>query len=232
MNVFIVFAHPEHRSFNGAMLDAAQSALRSSGARVEISDLYAMGFNPVPGRHDFHSTHSSERFSYEEEQWHAHHNDGFREEIKLEQEKLLRADLVILQFPLWWFSMPAILKGWVDRVLAYGFAYGGGRWYDEGVFANKKAMIAVTVGGVETAYGPDGLQGDIDKILYPIQHGILQYVGFQVLQPFIAYSANYADVERRAQVLAEYKKRLEQIDAETPVPPTRISDYDGDLRRL
>src|SRR3546814_1822066 len=52
-------------------------------------------------------------------------------DIALEQEKLLWADALILQFPLWWFSMPAILKGCVERVYAYGFAYGVGEHRSE-----------------------------------------------------------------------------------------------------
>src|SRR3546814_18384746 len=76
-------------------------------------------------------------------------------DIALEQEKLLWADALILQFPLWWFSMPAILKGWVERVYAYGFAYGVGehsdtRWggcYGEGAMAGKRGILIVTAGG-------------------------------------------------------------------------------------
>lgn len=76
-------------------------------------------------------------------------------DIAGEQEKLLWADTVIFQFPLWWFSLPAIMKGWIDRVYAYGFAYGVGEhsdthWgdrYGEGTFAGKRAMLVVTAGG-------------------------------------------------------------------------------------
>src|SRR3546814_4781852 len=93
-------------------------------------------------------------------------------DIALEQEKLLWADALILQFPLWWFSMPAILKGWVERVYAYGFAYGVGehsdtRWgdrYGEGAMAGKRAMLIVTAGGWESHYGARGIHGQIDDI--------------------------------------------------------------------
>ncbi len=82
------------------------------------------------------------------------------EDVKAEQEKLLWADMLILQFPLWWYHMPAILKGWVDRVYAFGFAYGVGErsdthWGDrfgEGTLAGKRAMLFVTVGGWATHY--------------------------------------------------------------------------------
>jgi NAD(P)H dehydrogenase (quinone) len=58
----------------------------------------------------------------------------------------VRADLLILQFPIWWFGMPAILKGWADWVLARGFAYVAGRKYDTGMFRGKTAMVAATTG--------------------------------------------------------------------------------------
>ena len=231
MKILIVYAHPEPRSFNGSMLEAAVATLQSAGHDVQVSDLYAMNFNPVPGRHDFLTAQSEDRFSYEEEQSHAHEKGGFASDIRVEQEKLMWADFVLFQFPLWWFSMPAILKGWVDRVFAYGFAYGGGRWYDQGVFAGKRAMLAVTSGGPETAYTLNGLQGDIERILFPIQHGILQFVGFEVLPPFVAYSANYSEVARREAVLEEFKMRLLALESTPSLPPVVVSEYDESLQR-
>lgn len=105
-------------------------------------------------------------------------------DIAAEQETLLAADAVILQFPLWWFSMPAILKGWVERVYAHGFAYGVGehskrRWgdrYGEGVMSGKRAMLVVTAGGWASHYGPRGINGPIDDLLSPIHHGVLHYL--------------------------------------------------------
>ena len=59
-------------------------------------------------------------------------------------DKLFWCDALILQFPLWWFSLPAMLKGWVDRVFASGGRiYGGGKWYDRGVFAGKRWRTAL-----------------------------------------------------------------------------------------
>ncbi len=231
MNVLIVFAHPESRSFNGSMLEVAVKTLTDLGQHVKVSDLHKMNFNPLPGRHDFDSALSEDWFNYQDEQKHAHAQGAFKEDIKEEHEKLEWADLLLLQFPLWWFSMPAILKGWVDRVFAYGYAYGGGRWYDQGVFGPKRAMLGITVGGPETAYTIGGLQGDMEQILFPIQHGILQFVGFSVLPAFVAYSANYSDVDRRESVLDEFRKHLARIEALEPLPMPLIAEYDESLRR-
>lgn len=231
MNVLIVFAHPESKSFNGSMLATAVETLQRADHAVRVSNLYEMGFNPVPGRHDFGSVLSDDVFSYQDEQKHAHLNEAFAPDLQAEHEKLAWAQFVIFQFPLWWFTMPAILKGWFDRVFAYGYAYGGGRWYDEGVFAGKKAMLALTIGGPESAYTPNGLQGDIRQILFPMEHGILQFVGFDVVPAFVAYSANYADTDRRVVVLEDYRQRLLGLEQAETLPPTRISEFDEDLVR-
>ena len=101
------------------------------------------------------------------------------------QEKLKAADLVILQFPLWWFGLPAMLKGWVDRVMTMGFAYGAGRRYDQGGLKGRRAMLALTTGGPEASYTERGINGPMERILFPIQHGMLYFCGLEVLPPFV-----------------------------------------------
>jgi NAD(P)H dehydrogenase (quinone) len=101
-------------------------------------------------------------------------------------DKLFWCDVLILQFPLWWFGLPAILKGLVDRVFASsGRIYGGGKWYDRGVLAGKRAMIAATIGGPASMYAEHGLNGPIATILFPVNHGILYFTGFTVVEPFL-----------------------------------------------
>jgi NAD(P)H dehydrogenase (quinone) len=232
MRCLIVFAHPEKNSYNGSLHRTAVDALRGAGHEVAVSDLYADGFEAVGGRRDFIGEASPEVFSYHIEQLHAHERGLFSEDLRREQQRLLDAELVIFQFPLWWYGMPAILKGWVDRVFAYGFAYGGGRWYDRGIFRDKRAMLIVTTGGPQSAYGADGLQGPIDSILYPIHHGILQFVGMSVLEPFVAYSADTATDEGRAEVLGRLRTRLTDIPFEAGEAPVRVDEFGPDLRRL
>ncbi len=143
----------------------------------------------------------------------------------LEQEKLLWADSVILQFPLWWFSMPAILKGWVERVYAYGFGYGVGehsdkRWgdrYGEGTLAGKRAMLIVTAGGWESHYGPRGVNGPMDDILFPIQHGVLYYPGFDVLPPFVVYQTGRIDNARYSEIRDALGRRLDTLRDTAPI---------------
>ena len=84
---------------------------------------------------------------------------------------------MIRQFPLWWFGLPSLLKGWVDRVFAMGRTYGGERIYANGVFRGKRAMLSLTTGGPQQAYLQGAFNGDISAILRPIHRGMLQFVG-------------------------------------------------------
>jgi NAD(P)H dehydrogenase (quinone) len=77
--------------------------------------LYAIKFDPAGGPGDLIGREDPSCFRYQREQLHASEKDLFVPELKEEMDKLVWADLVIFQFPLWWFSLPAILKGWVDR---------------------------------------------------------------------------------------------------------------------
>jgi NAD(P)H dehydrogenase (quinone) len=208
MRVLIVYAHEEPRSFNGALKELAVSVLSDAGHEVKVSDLYAMHFNPVGGKDDFTSLKDTEFFKYQLEQSNAMIQGTLKEDIRAEQEKVLWADILILQFPLWWFSLPAILKGWVDRVFAMGFAYGGGHEYDTGIFKGKQAMLVLTTGGAASSYASDGRNDKLSKNLFHIEHGILFFTGFTVLPRFVAWSVARASPEARQRYLNEYRDRL------------------------
>ena len=142
--------------------------------------------------------------------------DGFADNIETEIEKLERCDLMIWQFPLWWFGLPAILKGWVDRVFAMGRTYGGDKLYGNGVFKGKRALLSFTTGGPAAAYVKGGFQGDIYAMLRPIHRGMLQFVGFEVLAPQITYGPVRMDDSQRKQLLTAYAERLKNIADESP----------------
>jgi NAD(P)H dehydrogenase (quinone) len=213
VNILIVYAHPEPKSFNGAMRDVAVETLTAAGHDVVVSDLYAMGFNPVAGPGDMlNEPTNPEHFNLATEQTAAYQSGTTAPDIVAEMEKLKRADFVIFQFPVWWFGMPAILKGWADRVFARGFAYLPGRKYDTGMFKGKTAMVAATTGTSADTYAPDGIDGDVLTVLWPIHNGLLRYSGFDVLPPFVAYMPGRVGEEGRAAYLEAYKKRLGEFD--------------------
>jgi NAD(P)H dehydrogenase (quinone) len=226
MKVFIVYVHPEPRSLNGALKDLALRTLQNQGHQIQVSDLYAMQFNALATRADFLALQCEDVLHYMAEQLHAAETLAFTQDIREELEKLRWAEVVIFQFPLWWFSMPALLKGWIDRVFAMGVVYGGKFGiYDQGGLRGKKALLSVTSGTRATMYSPTGLNGDIERILYPIQHGILYFVGMQVLPPFVAYNVIH-DAQAREQALRDYEQRLLALEATEPIFYHPLSHYD------
>jgi len=203
------------------------AALAAAGHEVVVSDLWAMGFDPVSGRHNFVTVKDPEVFRQQAEEAHAAAHDGFAPEIRAEQDKLFWCDVLILQFPLWWFGLPAILKGWVDRVFASGGRiYGGGKWYDRGVFAGKRAMCSVTIGGSELMYGERGLNGPIGSILFPINHGILYFTGFTVIEPFLVHRVVRITHEERLVHLARYRQRVMGLRSAPTLAFPGLSAYD------
>lgn len=229
MRVFIVHAHPEAKSFNGAMTETAVVSLEAAGHEVQVSDLYAMGFNPVSDRRNFITCQDPTYYRQQAEEAFAAAHDGFAADIQAEMDKLFWCDALILQFPLWWFGLPAILKGWVDRVFASGGRiYGGGKWYDRGVFAGKRAMCALTIGGPASMYADRGLNGPIETILFPINHGILYFTGFSVIAPFLVHAPVRISAAEREAYLEDYRQRVLSLATAPIIAYPRLEDYDAD----
>ncbi len=225
MHILIIFAHPEPRSLSTSLRGIAVRQLEQDGHSVEISDLYAMNWKSNIDRLDFPSFDPKAPLMVPTASSEAFQSGTLTADIVAEQEKLRRADAVILQFPLWWFSMPAILKGWVERVYAYGFGYGVGehtetRWgdrYGEGMLMGKRAMLVVTIGGWAEHYGPRGINGPIDDLLFPINHGILHYPGMDVLPPFVTYRTDRMNEARFQQASQELRQRMKGLFIDAPI---------------
>lgn len=240
MNILLVYAHPEPRSLNGALRDFTIQRLEAAGHVVQVSDLYAMNWKAAIDADDSLHQRAGERFDPALDSLHAFENGLQSPDIAREQDKLRWADAVILQFPLWWFSMPAILKGWVERVYAYGFAYGVGEhsdshWgdrYGEGTLAGKRAMLMVTAGGWESHYSPRGINGPMEDILFPIHHGILYYPGFDVLPPFVVYRTHRIDEASFPATRDALGERLDNLFSTTPIPFRRQNAGDYEIPAL
>jgi len=231
MNTLIVFAHPEPASFSAALKNEALAALTRAGHAVTVSDLYAMGWNPALGPREFeHDRASADFLDLSREQEHAHRNASHADDVRAEQAKVTAADLVLFHFPVWWFGMPAILKGWVDRVFSRGFAYSVGRKYESDHFKGKRAMLCVTTGTASTLYEPDGIDGNLLHVLWPIHNGMLAYTGFTVLPPFVAWMPGRVEADERAAYLAAYGERLAALETTEPLFFHPWSDYDESQR--
>ena len=235
MHALIVHSHPERRSFNATLKDIAVFTLRRLGHRVVVSDLYAEGFDPVEAPRHYEVRADSLRFSALAEQRHASRHGSLPADVRREIARLERADLVILQFPLWWHGQPAMLKGWFDRVFVNGGLYSSTMRYDCGHFRGKRALLSVTSGGPAEAFGPGGRGGDMAQLLWPI-HYSLHYMGFTVLPPFLAHGVQghgyaYQDDDRFAEHLETTKtgwaRRLEKLAQDDPLRFPGWGDWDA-----
>jgi len=228
MKVLLVYAHPEPASFNGALRDIAVTTLTEAGHNVAVSDLYAQGFNPVAGPGDVTVRSNQQVFNLGMEQMHAVRHGALADDVQAELDKLLAADLLLLQFPMWWFSVPAILKGWIDRVFVFGAAYDFGRTWDNGVFAGKRAMLVLTASAPEAAFYPDGRNGDMERVLWPLHAGVLALCGYKVLQPFIAHGIPFVGAAVMQGEQERYRQRLLAIETSKPLyfhPDSAIENY-------
>ena len=232
MKVLIVHAHPEPQSFTAALRDQAVATLEGQGHEVKVSDLYAMQWNPVASAADFSSRENPEYLVYALEQRLGVKKQSIAADIQGELDKLLWADLLILNFPIFWFSAPAMLKGWIDRVLVSGVCYGGKRFYDQGGLAGKKALVTVTLGGREHMFGEGAIHGPLEDMLRPILRGTLAYVGFEVLEPFVAWHVPYISAEARQAFLHSYQQRLEGLADDQPLVFPKLAQFDEALYPL
>ncbi|XP_042689121.1 ribosyldihydronicotinamide dehydrogenase [quinone] isoform X2 [Centrocercus urophasianus] len=177
-----------------------------------------MQFEPRATRNDIVGClHNSNEFSYAVEMTEAYKKGCLSNDLIEEQKKVQEADLLIFQFPLYWFSMPAIMKGWMDRVLVQGFAHDFPNCYDSGLLKNKLAMFSFTTGGTEEMYAKGSMSGDIRYILWPMQHGIMHFCGVKVLEPHICFAPEYVSEEKRKEMLSAWAQRLKTLWKEEPI---------------
>jgi len=239
MNVLWLFAHPERRSLTASLKDAGLRTLAEEGHETRVSDLYAMGWNPVVDAADTRGpeTPPSDRLLVGAEQERAYAEGRLSADILAEQEKLRWADAVVCHFPLWWLGPPAILKGWFDRVLVQGFAFGvrdaAGRTrrYGDGGLAGKRALLVTTIGAREASFGPRGVHGQLDEVLWPLLHGLFWYTGMAALPPYVVYGADrLTDADFPAHA-AELRARLRDLPYTAPLPYRFEAggDYDDEL---
>lgn len=234
MHALIVHCHPEPASFNGALTAVARETLQALGYTVEVSDLYAEGFDPVERAAHYPERADPDRFAALAEQRHASRHGKLPDDVRREIDRLERADLVVLQFPLWWHAQPAMLKGWFDRVFVNGGLYTSTMRYDRGYFRGRRAICSVTTGAPAKACVPGGRGGDIQALLWPVQYS-LYYMGFSVLPAFVAFAVQgagyaYQDQDAFARQLdadkARWRQRLAGVEATPSLAFPGWDDWD------
>lgn len=237
MHTLIVHCHPEPQSFNGSMTRTAVKALEIEGHSVEVSDLYAEGFDPVERREHYQNRRHATHFDILSEQRNAYKTGTLPKDVRREIDRLEKCDLLILQFPLWWHQQPAILKGWFDRVFVGGGLYTSTMRYDKGYFKGKTAICSVTSGAPEATFTANGRGGGrIETLLRPMDFS-LHYMGFRVLPPFLSAEIQNKDFSYMSsdrfelhveKSLARWRQFLKNIDKIEPLAFPGWDDWDGD----
>ncbi|WP_251623586.1 NAD(P)H-dependent oxidoreductase [Odoribacter lunatus] len=175
----VVFCHPNPKSLSAAYRDELKRLTEKSGHRFVERNLYSIGFNPVLGSGDF------EAFGRRE----------MPEDIRTEQEYVKEADLITFIYPIWWTGMPALMKGYIDRVFARGFAYdagaGGGI---KKLLTGKKAIVLNNTGTPYEEYENSGMLQAMRKCS---DVGILEFCGLEVVEHhFFGNIPNATEAER------------------------------------
>lgn len=158
MNHLIIYAHPNPASFNHALLQQVIKA--SEPHSVVVRDLYALNFSPTLNWQELTASFAQE----------------YAEAVAQEHQHWRNADLITLIYPLWWMGFPAILKGYLDRVLTYGFAYQNGEQASLGLLGEKKMQQFVTLGNPTARYAEKGFLTALEQTL---GKGLFEFCGIE-----------------------------------------------------
>lgn len=189
MKQLIIYSHPNPGSFNHAILETARETLTAKGDEVVVRDLYALNFDPVLRGSDFEKLMSGE-------------TPG---DIKTEQDHIRWADTIILIYPIWWVGMPAMVKGYIDRVFTQGFAFSVGANGVEKLLTGKKGVIFNTQGQPGDYYEACGM---FDTLKKTSDFGIFEFCGINITQHSFFCAVPYVDDATRKGYLEEVKRVL------------------------
>jgi len=213
VNSLVVLSHPEPSSFAAALARTAAEVLDGT-----LLDLYREEFDPRLSAADFTERANTERLEPMAEHMHAVETGTLAPDIARHVELLRAADLLVMVQPMWWFSLPAMAKGWIDRTFVNGYAYcypGPPPWL--GPLNEKRALTVFTSSYEASDYGNSGRMRTVEDVLYPLLWGTLAYTGMQVLAPFMAYAADSVDDAARRGYLDELRARLADVESEAPL---------------
>lgn len=232
MRVLIGLAHPEKLSFNAHLAEKSCQTWLGLGHEATVLDLYGEDFESREASWHYSARKDSDRFDPMQEQRHHWHLKKLPAEVERHVSLLFKADAVIIHFPFWWFGAPAILKGWMDRGFVYGGLYKSDMRHENGSMRGKKALLVSTAGSSMQACSPNGRDGDMRLMLWPLMYS-LHYVGFDVLEPYLIHGvrgglvADEANQQRDqlTQRVFEYQAKLACWKDWPSVPFNRNEDF-------
>lgn len=212
----IVYAHPNKASYTGSIKDTIVKNLEESGFECKTSDLYEMKFDPVASKKDFTEIANKSHFNLVMEQ----RSGKFVPELNSEIEKLLWCDYLIMVFPFWWSGMPAIMTGWIDRVLACGKAWDFRNTFENGLLKGKCGLVVTSVGSPDSFYQPGQMQRhSIKRRLAFVNVGTFEFCGMTALEPIHLHasgSKNPDDRSAELNTLAQSMKKLNSLPVMAP----------------
>jgi NAD(P)H dehydrogenase (quinone) len=189
MNHLLIYAHPNPKSFNHAIVQTILEEFRKAGKELPLRDLYAMHFSPVLTATDFSAIQ----------------NGSVGNDVAAEQELIRAADVLIVVYPLWWSGMPAMLKGYIDRVFSYGFAYAINETGGVGLLTGKKVFLVTTTGASREDYEQLDRYRSFEQT---IDSGIFRFSGMEVIDHIYYASVPYVTDEDRKTMLADVRSQV------------------------
>lgn len=186
MKYLIIYTHPNPKSFNHAILETIAGELRKKKKEFKVRDLYKIGFNPILSTKDLLATQ----------------NGAVPKDIKKEQNYIGSADALIFIFPIWWSAMPAMLKGYIDRVFSLKFAYDITEDEVVGLLQGKKVFIVSTTGASKEDYEK---MGAFKMMKMSMDMAIFQFSGMEVLEHKYLSSVPYVSQQDRKKMLKELR---------------------------
>lgn len=189
MKHLIIYAYPHDQGYMSAILESVKEGL-GKNELCEVIDLYQETFNPT--------------LYFDKE--HKRRDLQYNQEMKQYREKILWADQLIFIFPIWWSGMPAILKGFIDRVFTKGFAYGFDGILMKGYLKNKSAWI-ITSYDAPFFYGRF-LQQDYGSVL---KNQILKSCGVSPIRQDVLPNIKGSTIQKRVKFLEKIKVRATKM---------------------
>ncbi|MFT3980554.1 MAG: NAD(P)H-dependent oxidoreductase [Ferruginibacter sp.] len=187
MKHLIIYAHPNDTSLNHQLLQTVTEILQTKNHAVETRDLYLLNFNPVLSLDDMKGQRMGE----------------VADDVKQEQDYISWADHITFIYPIWWTGLPAMMKGYIDRVFSYGFAYRYDKGIQKGLLTEKKTTIINTHGKSKAEYESIGMS---TALSLTSDKGIFTYSGLEINQHLFFDRADRAD----AAIIAQWIKEIQQ----------------------
>ncbi len=193
MNFLIIYSNHHKGNFNWQLLESLRQNLAEEGHTIEVRDLYKMDFDPVLRTQDFEQISSGSP----------------PEDIVREQKYVRESDVLVFIYPVWWGGMPAVVKGYIDKVFSWGFAYMSNSNGVYPLLTGKKAFVLSTLGQSREEY-EKGMFQAMSKVN---EEGVFGFCGIQVLEQLYFPSIHQVDNQQKEDYIEQAVFTLKSMAA-------------------